>query len=73
MSKSRLKILFSTAIGLVSSGSLIWMRWDSPIVVLVVPAFLFMLVCFVVILRHQPTRDTASGSVVNQTKAGHVS
>jgi hypothetical protein len=53
MSKSRLKVLFSTGIALLSTGSLIWMRWESPIVVLVVPAFLFLLVCFVVILRHK--------------------
>jgi hypothetical protein len=73
MSKSRLKVLFSTVIGLLSTGSLIWMRWESPIVVLVVPAFLFLLVCFVVLLRHKPARHRASGSVVSQTKAGHVS
>jgi hypothetical protein len=71
MSKSRLKILFSAGIGLLSTGSLIWMRWESPIVVLVVPAFLFLLMCFVVILRHKPAGHTASGS--SQTKAGHVS
>jgi hypothetical protein len=53
MSKSRLKGLFWAGIGLLSTGSLIWMRWDSPIVVAVVPAFLFLLVCFVVILRHK--------------------
>ncbi|MCU1252798.1 MAG: hypothetical protein JWQ49_5827 [Edaphobacter sp.] len=73
MSKSRLKILFWAAISLLSTGSLIWMRWESPIVVLVVPVFLFLLVCFVVILRHKPARQTESGSVVSQTKAGHVS
>jgi hypothetical protein len=71
MLKSRLKVLFLTGIGLLSTGSLIWMRWESPIVVLVVPAFLFLLVCFVVILRHKPAGDTASGS--SQIKAGHVS
>ena len=53
MSKSRLTILFTTVISLLSTGSLIWMRWESPIVVLVVPVFLFVLVCFVVILRHK--------------------
>jgi hypothetical protein len=56
MSKSRLKILFWAAISLLSTGSLIWMRWESPIVVLVVPVFLFVLVCFVVILRHKEVK-----------------
>jgi ABC-type transport system involved in multi-copper enzyme maturation permease subunit len=53
MSKNRFKGLFLTAITLLSTGSLIWTRWESPIVVVVVPAFLFALVCFVVILRHK--------------------
>jgi hypothetical protein len=73
MSKSRIKILSSTLFLVLLSGCFIRMQWDSPVVILVVPGFLFFLLFFIILVRQGPVRKAVVENAAIQIKAGHVS
>jgi hypothetical protein len=49
--RTTLQVIFATLVGVIASGFGIYYTWNDPIVILIVPGFLFMLLFLVVLTR----------------------